>query len=212
MSNKEPSIGKELELKKQATIAFFSIMSRTTFTLKELLLSKGFIEITEITPIIMGDSSEGQPLCVLETPHHYEKILMDMPLFTKIKETFPKELEVIRNHHPFKTLKDVGEEVDPYEYLDTISERKLSQLIEEKYNTKFYMLHRLPLEGSPFYIMPCADDPRYGNSFAVFLRGKIISGGQCINDPKVVEKRLRKCKLKVSNYTKLFRDGTDPHG
>lgn len=47
----------------------------------------------------------------------------------------------------------------------------LISLNGKRYNTDFYIVHRYPLPVRPFYTMPCEDDPRYSNSFDVFLRG-----------------------------------------
>lgn len=41
-----------------------------------------------------------------------------------------------------------------------------------RYGTEFYILHRYPLAVRPFYTMPCYDNPKYSNSFDVFIRGK----------------------------------------
>ena len=39
-------------------------------------------------------------------------------------------------------------------------------------NQDFYFLDRFPADVRPFYTMPCPDDPRYTNSYDVFLRGE----------------------------------------
>ena len=71
------------------------------------------------------------------------------------------------------------EQVDPFGDLNTELERALGKIIKERYNTDFYMLHRYPSAIRPFYTMPCKDDPRYSNSFDIFMRGEeIISGAQ----------------------------------
>ncbi|EOA16330.1 hypothetical protein CARUB_v10004480mg [Capsella rubella] len=157
-----------------------------------------------------------------------------LPTFTKINDMFSKELEAINKQYPFEPLKflpktllltyeegiqmlkEAGKEVDPFGDLNADSERKLGQLIREKYNTDFYILHRFPLAVRPFYTMPCEDDPRYSKSFDVFLRGEeIISGGQRIHDPELLEKRARECGIDVktlSTYIDSFRYGAPPHG
>ncbi len=39
----------------------------------------------------------------------------------------------------------------------------------------------------PFYTMPDPEDPRYSNSFDVFIRGEeIISGAQRVHDPALL--------------------------
>lgn len=72
-------------------------------------------------------------------------------------------------------LQEAGVEADPLGDLNTEVERKLGQLVLEKYNTEFYILHRYPSAIRPFYTMPCADDPNYSNSFDVFIRGASLS-------------------------------------
>lgn len=43
--------------------------------------------------------------------------------------------------------------------LSTELEKRLGQIVFEKYNTDFYMLIHYPLKIRPFYTMPCAEDP-----------------------------------------------------
>ncbi|GAB2214255.1 hypothetical protein Droror1_Dr00018596 [Drosera rotundifolia] len=85
-------------------------------------------------------------------------------------------------------LQEAGIEVDPLSDLNTKSERKLGELVHEKYAADFYILHRYPLAVRPFYTMPCYDDPAYSNSFDAFIRGEeIISGSQRIHDPEFLK-------------------------
>ncbi|CAF2047298.1 unnamed protein product [Brassica napus] len=110
-------------------------------------------------------------------------------IFTELNEKCKKELEAVGKQYPFEPLKflektlrltfeegiqmlkEAGVEVDPLGDLNTESERKLGQLVLEKYKTVFYILHRFPTAVRPFYTMPCADNPLYSNSFDVFIRG-----------------------------------------
>ncbi|PHT80909.1 Aspartate--tRNA ligase, cytoplasmic [Capsicum annuum] len=113
-------------------------------------------------------------------------------------------------------LKVAGVEVDPLGDLNTESERKLGQLVAEKYGTEFYILHKYPQAVRPFYTMPCHDNPSYSNSFDVFIRGEeIISGAQRIHVPEFLEKRAGDCGIDVktiSTYIDSFRYGAPPHG
>ncbi|CAA7059377.1 unnamed protein product [Microthlaspi erraticum] len=175
----------------------------------------------------------------MEIRNHYSEI-MDLVgdlfpfIFRKIEERCPKELEAVRKQYPFQSLKflpetlrltfaqgiqmlkEAGVEVDPLGDLNTESERKLGQLVLEKYKTEFYMLHRYPSAVRPFYTMPCEDDPNYSNSFDVFIRGEeIMSGAQRIHDPQLLEKRASECGIDVktiSTYIDAFRYGVPPHG
>ncbi|ESQ54071.1 hypothetical protein EUTSA_v100249451mg, partial [Eutrema salsugineum] len=175
----------------------------------------------------------------MEIYTHYSEI-MDLVdelfvfIFTKLNERCNKELEAVRKQYPFvplkflpktlrltfaegiEMLKDAGVEVNPLGDLNTESERKLGQLVLEKYNTEFYMLHRYPAAVRPFYTMPCADDSRYSNSFDVFIRGEeIISGAQRVHIPEVLEQRAGECGIDVKTiktYIDSFRYGAPPHG
>ncbi|ESQ42710.1 hypothetical protein EUTSA_v10015942mg [Eutrema salsugineum] len=175
----------------------------------------------------------------MEIQMHYSEI-MDLVdelfvfIFTKLNERGNEELEAVREQYPFEPLKflpktlrltfaegiqmlkDAGVEVDPLGDLNTETERKLGQLVLEKYNTEFYMLHRFPAAVRPFYTMPCGDDPRYSNSFDVFLRGEeIISGAQRIHILEFLEERAGECGIDLKTletYIDAFRYGAPPHG
>ncbi|CAN8229840.1 unnamed protein product [Cochlearia groenlandica] len=175
----------------------------------------------------------------MEIQTHYSEI-MDLVdelfvfIFTKLNERCKNELEAVRKQYPYVPLKflpktlrltyaegiqmlqEAGEEVNPLGDLNTEIERKLGQLVLEKYNTEFYILHRYPSAVRPFYTMPCADDSRYSNSFDVFIRGEeIISGAQRVHIPEVLEKRAGECGIDIktiSTYIDSFRYGAPPHG
>ncbi|KAJ0262948.1 Aspartate--tRNA ligase 2 [Hirschfeldia incana] len=170
---------------------------------------------------------------------HYSEI-MDLVselfpfIFNKINENCQKELEAIRKQYPFEPLKflpktlkltfaegiemlkEAGVEADPLGDLNTETERKLGQLVLEKYNTEFYILHRYPSAVRPFYTMPCADDPNYSNSFDVFIRGEeIISGAQRVHDPELLTEQAKRFGIDVETiktYIDSFRYGAPPHG
>ncbi|KAG8381997.1 hypothetical protein BUALT_Bualt05G0030700 [Buddleja alternifolia] len=175
----------------------------------------------------------------MEIKEHYSEVMdiidrLFVAIFDHLNENCSKELEVIKRQYPFENLKylpktlrltfeegvqmlkEAGVEINPLGDLNTESERKLGQLVLEKYNTEFYILHRYPLAVRPFYTMPCYDDPNYSNSFDVFIRGEeIISGAQRIHVHWYLEERALECGIDVetiSTYIDSFRYGTPPHG
>ncbi|KAK3266791.1 Aspartate--tRNA ligase 2, cytoplasmic, partial [Cymbomonas tetramitiformis] len=113
-------------------------------------------------------------------------------------------------------LKEAGIDIDPHDDLSTETERELGKLVKAKYGTDFYILTRYPIGARPFYTMPCADDPRYTNSYDIFMRGEeIISGAQRIHEPDFLAERAAACGLEVStikSYIDSFRYGAAPHG
>lgn len=155
-------------------------------------------------------------------------------IFEGLETKFAKELEAINQQCPFDPfkfkrpvvkltfqegidlLKENGVEWPPMEDLDTVTERKLGDLVKKKYDTDFYILHRYPVTARPFYTMPCHDDPRYTNSYDFFMRGEeITSGAQRIHEPNLLAKRAEECGIKVDtikDYIESFKYGAYPHG
>lgn len=175
----------------------------------------------------------------MEIKEHYSEVMdvvdrLFVAMFDSLNEKCKKELEAIGKQYPFEPLKylrktlqltfpegiqmlkEAGVEVDPLGDLNTESERKLGQLVKDKYGTDFYILHKYPLAVRPFYTMPCHDNPSYSNSFDVFIRGEeIISGAQRVHVPEFLEKRAGECGIDVktiSTYIDSFRYGAPPHG
>ncbi|KAB5552057.1 hypothetical protein DKX38_009368 [Salix brachista] len=175
----------------------------------------------------------------LEIRQHYTEVMdivdrLFVTMFDHLNNKCSKDLEAVGRQYPFEPLKylrktlrlkfeegvqmlkEAGVEIDPYGDLNTESERKLGQLVLEKYGTEFYILHRYPLAVRPFYTMPCFDDPKYSNSFDVFIRGEeIISGAQRVHAPELLAERAQACGIDVSTistYIDSFRYGAPPHG
>ncbi|GBG75109.1 hypothetical protein CBR_g19622 [Chara braunii] len=175
----------------------------------------------------------------MEIKEHYFEVLelldgMFLHIFNALNTKYKKELDAVNQQFPFEPLqylqdgcrltfaegvellKEAGIEIDPFDDLSTETERRLGQLVKEKYKTDFYVLHRYPVAARPFYTMPCADDPRYTNSFDIFIRGEeIISGAQRIHDPelltvKAIEKGMD--VKAIASYVDSFRYGAVPHG
>ncbi|KAH9677241.1 Aspartate--tRNA ligase 2 cytoplasmic [Citrus sinensis] len=175
----------------------------------------------------------------MEIKKHYSEVMdivdcLFVTIFDSLNNVCKKELEAVAKQYPFEPLKykpktlrltfeegvqmlkDAGVEIDPLGDLNTESERKLGQLVLEKYGTEFYILHRYPLAVRPFYTMPCHDNSLYSNSFDVFIRGEeIISGAQRIHIPEFLAERAQACGIDVktiSTYIDSFRYGAPPHG
>lgn len=77
------------------------------------------------------------------------------------------------------------ETADPEGDLTTEHEKKLGDLVAEKYGTDFFMMDKYPLEVRPFYSMPCPSNPKHSNSFDIFIRGE-VSGWSDVLAPDVV--------------------------
>ncbi|XP_044948889.1 aspartate--tRNA ligase 2, cytoplasmic-like [Hordeum vulgare subsp. vulgare] len=175
----------------------------------------------------------------MEIMRHYFEVcdIVDgffVELFRHLNENCRTALEAVNRQYPFEPLKylentlrlsyeegiqmlkEAGTEVEPMGDLNTEAERKLGQLVREKYDTDFFILYRYPLAARPFYTMPCYENPAYSNSFDVFLRGEeIISGAQRIHEPELLAKRVAEHgidKSSIKSYLESFSYGTPPHG
>ncbi|KAI4316245.1 hypothetical protein L6164_024243 [Bauhinia variegata] len=175
----------------------------------------------------------------MEIKKHYSEVMdivdkLFVAMFDSLNQNCKKDLEAVGRQYPFEPLKylrqtlrltyeegvqmlkDAGTEIEPFGDLNTEAERKLGQLVLQKYGTEFYILHRYPLAVRPFYTMPCYDNQEYSNSFDVFIRGEeIISGAQRIHVPEFLEERAVAKGIDtktISAYIDSFRYGAPPHG
>jgi len=170
---------------------------------------------------------------------HYDEVLDVMSdlfiyIFDGINERCKNELERVREQHPFedlqylrptlklsyeegvKLLREAGVEQGEYEDLSTENEKKLGDIVKEKYGTDFFFMDKYPLDVRPFYTMPCPKDPKASNSFDFFIRGQeIVSGAQRIHDPDLIEERAKVHGIDLKDieaYVDSFRHGALPHG
>ncbi|OKL59651.1 hypothetical protein UA08_05129 [Talaromyces atroroseus] len=145
-----------------------------------------------------------------------------------VKHQFPSEDVVLAEKTPVipfveavKLLNDSGwrgedgELIPEDEDLHTRDEIRVGELVKEKYGTDYYIIDKFPVSARPFYTMPDPHDSRFTNSFDMFVRGQeIVSGGQRIHDPTMLEENMRKAGINPSqmeDYVEGFRWGAPPH-
>ncbi|ORZ04398.1 hypothetical protein BCR41DRAFT_362728 [Lobosporangium transversale] len=170
---------------------------------------------------------------------HYHEILdvfdeLFVYIFTGLENEYAADLKIVQRQYPFekfqflpKTLrleyKDAvallranGVEMGDYDDLSTEIERKLGELVKEKYKTDFFMLDKFPLAVRPFYTMPDPNNPEYSNSYDFFMRGEeILSGAQRIHDADFLIERAKAHGVdpeSIKSYVDAFRMGAPPHG
>ena len=154
-------------------------------------------------------------------------------IFDGLNERCKVEIERVREQFPFKDLKylrptlkltyaegcallrEAGVDQSDLEDLSTENEKKLGDLVAEKFGTDFFFLDKFPLAVRPFYTMPDPNNPNLSNSYDFFIRGQeILSGAQRIHDPDFLEERatVHGIDLKdIKAYVDSFRHGTQPH-
>ncbi|KAF2272936.1 class II aaRS and biotin synthetase [Westerdykella ornata] len=115
-------------------------------------------------------------------------------------------------------LREVGESVGDYDDLTTPQEKKLGQLILEKYGSDFYTLDQFPTAVRPFYTMPSKKNKNYANSYDMFMRGQeILSGAQRIYIHELLVERIREQGMSpdadgLRDYVEGFRYRCPPNG
>lgn len=170
--------------------------------------------------------------------HYYEVLAvineMFKYIFNNLEIQYAKELAVIRECYKsepvtfgekflilhfaegVRLLREAGETVPEFEDISTPHEKLLGKIVKEKFGTDFYAMDRYPAAARAFYTMPAPDDPRYSNSYDIFLRGQeISSGAQRIHDPKVLLEVAASKGIDmtpIQSYVDSFKYGAFPHG
>ncbi|ERF69917.1 hypothetical protein EPUS_05461 [Endocarpon pusillum Z07020] len=177
---------------------------------------------------------------------HYHEVLTfaeDMIVFiiTELQERYKKQIAIVQKTYPkaggfrikdgkakrftylegVKMLKDAGvdtSEQDRFENdLTTAMEKKLGQLVREKYDTDFYVLDEFPMSVRPFYTKQHPTNKDLSNSYDFFMRGEeIMSGAQRINDARELEDAMRAKGVEPSqegfaDYVNAFKQGCRRH-
>ncbi|CAG9573441.1 putative aspartyl-tRNA synthetase [Leishmania major strain Friedlin] len=106
----------------------------------------------------------------------------------------------------------------PVEDFTLPQERRLGQLIKERYGVDLYVIDSFPSSARPFYTMPVDPSMPDGptRSYDMYLRGEeICSGAQRVHQIELLEQRLsakKVDKVSVKDYVDSFRYGAWPHG
>ncbi|KAJ6443988.1 Regulatory associated protein of TOR [Purpureocillium lavendulum] len=132
----------------------------------------------------------------------------------EVRLTFAEGQALLRAEGP-EEFRNVSDEED----MSTPQEKALGAIVRKKYHTDFYVLDKFPEGARPFYALEDPADPKVTNAFDFFMRGQeILSGGQRIHVPSLLEERIRKKGIDpaspgIKEYVDVFRSaGVPPHG
>ncbi|XP_052716623.1 aspartate--tRNA ligase, cytoplasmic-like [Crassostrea angulata] len=169
---------------------------------------------------------------------HYHEVLkvigdMFINIFKGLRDNFQEEIETVNRQYPsepfkflepslvleypeaVKMLRENGVEMGDEDDLSTPAEKLLGRLVKAKYDTDFYILDKFPLAVRPFYTMPDPKNPKYSNSYDMFMRGEeILSGAQRIHDPVYLTERAKEHGIgleSIKAYIDSFKYGAPPH-
>lgn len=131
---------------------------------------------------------------------------------------FPVEPCIINFVEGCELLEKAGVHQAVTEDIGSINEKKLGDIVKEKYGTDVYVLTDYPKHVRPFYTMSDSKDDGYSRSFDIMLRGnEISSGAQRITNPDTLRQELINRNIKIEgsgleDYIKSFETGSLPHG
>ncbi|KAL8386983.1 hypothetical protein RB595_010245 [Gaeumannomyces hyphopodioides] len=132
----------------------------------------------------------------------------------EVRLTFAEGQKLLREEGP-EEFRNVRDDED----MSTPQEKALGEIIRRKFGTDFYVLDKFPESARPFYTMEDPADDSVTNAYDFFMRGQeIMSGGQRIHDPDLLEKRMRRKGLDprakgLQGYVNTFRQaGVPSHG
>lgn len=170
--------------------------------------------------------------------HYHEVMLLIGELFrfiiAEIPVRFARECAVIKAQYPspefvlpegpfvvlqypeaVEMLRAAGVPMEDQEDLSTEKERRLGQLVREKYGTDLYALDKFPSSVRPFYTMPDPEMPGYSCGYDFFVRGEeVLSGAQRVHCPEMLTERAKACGVdpaSLKDYIDAFRYGAPPH-
>jgi aspartyl-tRNA synthetase len=170
---------------------------------------------------------------------HYHEVLevmdqMFVHIFKSLQKNFAHEIKVVAEQFdraPFEflepslrlewpeaiaMLREAGETIDDFEDISTPMEKRLGDLVKQKYHTDFYILDKYPASVRPFYTMLDHKNNLYSNSYDIMMRGEeIMSGAQRIHDHELLVERVNHHQIPidtVQHYIDSFKYGSFPHG
>jgi len=145
-----------------------------------------------------------------------------------IKTRFPHDDLVWLDQTPILTFREAvdllnssgftdqhGRKASEFEDLSTRAEIRIGELVKDKFKTDYYIIDKFPTSARPFYTQLDSEDPRFTNSFDIFVRGQeITTGGQRINTPELLIERMEKTGIEptgLEEYVQGFEFGVLPH-
>jgi nondiscriminating aspartyl-tRNA synthetase len=153
-------------------------------------------------------------------------------VFKKLNGNNKKELYYIKSYHKFddlkfseepfilefkegvKMLQESGNDQSMDDDLSSVNEKKLGDLVKEKFGYDIFVLDKYPSKVRPFYTMPSGD--LYSNSYDVIMRGQeISSGSQRQHDYEKLLSALKERDMNpllLKDYLDSFKYGSRPHG
>jgi len=199
---------------------------------KQMTINGEFEKVFEIGPVFRAEKSHsnrhlteftGIDIEMRIKNHYHEvvKILWNMLKFILSKITIKydisleiNDLLIIEHKQAINYLREEGIAIGDHDDLNSVQEKKLGEIVKNKFDSDLFVLDKFPLSVRPFYTL--SEDGIYSNSYDFILRGmEILSGAQRINNYDELIKRSQECNVdisKIKHYLDSFKYGTYPHG
>uniref|UniRef100_A0A672YUW4 Aspartate--tRNA ligase, cytoplasmic n=1 Tax=Sphaeramia orbicularis TaxID=375764 RepID=A0A672YUW4_9TELE len=161
--------------------------------------------------------------------YHYHEVIDSITdtmvqIFKGLRDNFQTEIQTVNKQYPSEPFKFL-EPTLRLEYTEGVAmlrEAGVEMGDEDDLRSEpepwdhFYVLDKYPLAVRPFYTMPDPNNPKYSNSYDMFMRGEeILSGAQRIHDAQLLTERAQHHQIdleKIKAYIDSFRYGAPPHG
>lgn len=154
---------------------------------------------------------------ILFVNHHEKQINYVLERTKTLPLIFPERPILIDFREGCEMLQEVGINQDPLDDIGTMNEKKLGELVKQKFNTDVYVLINFPNNARPFYTMH--EDSNYSRSFDFMMRGNEISSGaqrihNCIElKQAIIDKGIKlDGNSGLEDYYCSFETGSVPHG
>lgn len=132
---------------------------------------------------------------------------------------YPEEPLIIEYMDALTMLKEVygSEATLDYNYdINQADEKRIGELVKEKYQSDIVVLNRYPKVFRPFYSKTSSSDPLLTNSYDIILRGnEILSGSERVNNYETLLDNLKIQGVNpetLSEYLESFKHGSPNHG
>ena len=222
----------------------FAYLAQSPQLYKQMAVVSGMPRVFEVGPVFRAENSYTHrhlteftgldaEMEIKENYHEALELFRDLlaSIFNRLQSECRAEIEAVRSQFPstdcvinpvilpfpeaVKLLREAGMKMDDLQDLNSELEKKLGEIVKEKFNTDLFILDKFPACVRPFYTMPDPVDPNYSNSFDIFLRGEeIVSGAQRIHDSELLLKRASELGVNLSSiqaYVDCFKYGAPPH-
>jgi len=211
---------------------------------KQMAMAAGFERVFEVGPVFRANPSftsrhdtefTGYDLEMSFIDSHQDVMNMEqylvVAMLSAVKEKYGDDIEKVFNRKmvipkipfPQATIAEAKDLLKDFKIAETKEgdlnpeeERKLAEVIKQKYNHEFVFITNYPISIRPFYHMRFNDDPSLTKSFDLVFNGlEITTGAQREHRYEILKKQAKEKGLtekSIEYYLDFFKYGCPPHG